>query len=238
MQNWLPGVLIWLVFAGFAVYVSLAPRRRVKAVQAYVFPLNVRAALARERPDLSDAQRDEAWAALREYFLLHAFNPKRSLAMPSVAADAAWHCFILSTQDYARFCEKAFGRYLHHTPNADAQPARLDGATDFHQSVVDTWHAHKTLRRRYPGLGLSAPPLLFALDAAIGAGWIYTDAAMAKLEAMKPTPAATGDSGSSCGGSTDSSPSGDGGGHSSGHSCGGHSCGSSCGGSSCSGGGH
>lgn len=36
--------------------------------------------------------------------------------MPSQVVDVAWHEFILFTRDYAAFCDKAFGRFLHHTP--------------------------------------------------------------------------------------------------------------------------
>ncbi|MEX0600376.1 MAG: hypothetical protein WD423_02225 [Rhodothermales bacterium] len=38
---------------------------------------------------------------------------------PSKAVDAAWHAFILHTRNYAGFCEKVFGRFIHHEP-ADA----------------------------------------------------------------------------------------------------------------------
>jgi hypothetical protein len=36
--------------------------------------------------------------------------------MPSRAVDEAWHEFILDSIAYTRFCEGAFGHYLHHTP--------------------------------------------------------------------------------------------------------------------------
>ena len=35
---------------------------------------------------------------------------------PSVEIDAAWHAHILHTKEYNEFCEKFFGRFLHHTP--------------------------------------------------------------------------------------------------------------------------
>jgi hypothetical protein len=31
--------------------------------------------------------------------------------------DQAWHTFILLTKDYAKFCDKYCGRYIHHTPS-------------------------------------------------------------------------------------------------------------------------
>ncbi|HEV7399147.1 MAG TPA: hypothetical protein VGN84_02650 [Solirubrobacterales bacterium] len=37
--------------------------------------------------------------------------------MPSRLVDEAWHEFILDSLSYTRFCEVAFGGYLHHTPD-------------------------------------------------------------------------------------------------------------------------
>ncbi|RFB81364.1 glycine-rich domain-containing protein [Methylovirgula sp. 4M-Z18] len=238
------GAALVIVIVGICFVVPIVLRgreERLHAVRAYAFPASVQQALAKERPDLTGPERELAWQALREYFLLHALW-RRNLAMPSVTADAAWHCFILSTQDYAQFCRKAFGRYLHHVPNAEAKPAMLDGATEFSQSVVDTWHALKDLRKRHPDLHVSDPPLLFDLDRLVGSGWIYTGAALEKLESAAPS--ARADGGGSCvnAGISDSGTGHHGAGHAcssgGGHGCSGHSCGSSCSGSSCSGGGH
>ena len=38
------------------------------------------------------------------------------IGMPSHAVDEAWHGFILCTARYARFCDEAYGRFLHHHP--------------------------------------------------------------------------------------------------------------------------
>ncbi|MBP2297380.1 glycine-rich domain-containing protein [Azospirillum picis] len=32
--------------------------------------------------------------------------------------EPAWHAFILDTREYAKFCQGAFGRMLHHWPDA------------------------------------------------------------------------------------------------------------------------
>lgn len=39
---------------------------------------------------------------------------------PPESIDIAWHHFILFTEDYAKFCDKFFGRFIHHYPS----PAR------------------------------------------------------------------------------------------------------------------
>lgn len=43
---------------------------------------------------------------------------------PSAAVDLGWHVFILHTRDYARFCERLAGRFIHHEPT---DPADADG---------------------------------------------------------------------------------------------------------------
>ena len=35
---------------------------------------------------------------------------------PSNQLDEMWHHFILHTRDYRQFCEKFFGRFIHHNP--------------------------------------------------------------------------------------------------------------------------
>jgi hypothetical protein len=47
------------------------------------------------------------------------------IGMPSQAVDEAWHGLILCTARYAAFCAAAYGRFLHHHPDAGA-PAGAD----------------------------------------------------------------------------------------------------------------
>lgn len=42
------------------------------------------------------------------------------IGMPSHAVDEAWHGLILCTALYARFCDEAYGRFLHHHPEGGA----------------------------------------------------------------------------------------------------------------------
>ena len=42
------------------------------------------------------------------------------IGMPSHAVDEAWHGFILCTARYAAFCDRAYGRFLHHHPEGGA----------------------------------------------------------------------------------------------------------------------
>jgi len=44
---------------------------------------------------------------------------------PSDLVDIGWHTFILYTRDYAQFCDRIAGRFIHHAP--DDQPGNVSG---------------------------------------------------------------------------------------------------------------
>ncbi|MEU6631728.1 hypothetical protein ABZ905_26125 [Streptomyces parvus] len=47
---------------------------------------------------------------------------------PSKAVDAGWHTFILHTVDYAEFCERVAGRFIHHVPTPNAETHKASAA--------------------------------------------------------------------------------------------------------------
>lgn len=51
---------------------------------------------------------------------------------PSRAVDPAWHHFILFTRDYAAYCERYLGRFIHHdpTPGGDGDAAIYEATRD------------------------------------------------------------------------------------------------------------
>ncbi len=51
-----------------------------------------------------------------------ALADRQVIGMPSHAVDEAWHGLILCTERYADFCDRAYGRFLHHYPDG-AGPA-------------------------------------------------------------------------------------------------------------------
>ncbi len=82
------------------------------------------------------------------------------IGMPSHAVDEAWHGLILCTERYARFCDRAYGRFLHHHP---------DGAGPATGEPVDT---AGRLGRTVVAWSLVARPgeqcLLWDLDSRVG----------------------------------------------------------------------
>jgi hypothetical protein len=59
-----------------------------------------------------------------EKFLWLTATTEVSLA-PSPSVDALWHDFILHTRDYIAFCDRNFGKIVHHVPQRGITPDRL-----------------------------------------------------------------------------------------------------------------
>jgi hypothetical protein len=62
--------------------------------------------------------------------------------------DLMWHTFLLFTSDYARFCQKYFGFFVHHQPRLRVEKDAWDRrvAKDRDAAVAER---RKTLRRGY-----------------------------------------------------------------------------------------
>jgi hypothetical protein len=58
-----------------------------------------------------------------------ALRDDQVIGMPSHAVDEAWHGLILCTARYSRFCQQAYGTFLHHHPEG-AAPVGFQGRTD------------------------------------------------------------------------------------------------------------
>ncbi|MDO9352981.1 MAG: hypothetical protein Q7T55_04770 [Solirubrobacteraceae bacterium] len=92
------------------------------------------------------------------------------IGMPSRAVDEIWHGFILCTARYERFCEQAYGRFLHHHPEGDhvegerAKPKR--------RGAIDPGNMQQQLARTIAAWTLVAQPgetcVLWDLDRRVG----------------------------------------------------------------------
>ncbi|HET7444647.1 MAG TPA: hypothetical protein VFJ57_08315 [Solirubrobacterales bacterium] len=101
---------------------SRAARKAEEYISAYTFPSHVERRVRRELPQLDEIGWARGEQGLREWF---AWRGRTVLGMPSWAVDEAWHELILDSVGYTRFCEQAFGEYLHHTPG-EAMPAETE----------------------------------------------------------------------------------------------------------------
>ncbi len=88
---------------------------RRRFIETYEFPPALHRKL---RDELGDArQADIALEGLRAWYLACLYADGDLIGMPSKAVDEAWHEMILMTREYTEFCQRAFGRYLHHMPD-------------------------------------------------------------------------------------------------------------------------
>jgi hypothetical protein len=46
---------------------------------------------------------------------------------PSELVDIGWHTFILDTHEYAAFCDRVAGRFVHHIPDEDQESGKSPG---------------------------------------------------------------------------------------------------------------
>lgn len=215
--------IIWAAAAivpAILAYLAISGHRRSQYIDAYRMPDAILKRFAATRPELSDGQRVLVESALRQYFQICQRAKGKFVSMPSQVVDDLWHEFILFTRNYALFCRKAFGRYLHHTP-AEA----MAGPTQATSGIRRTWfHACRmeNIDPRNPG----RLPLLFALDAQLGIanGFFYNlncrDTAASSSNAFCASDIGCGGGGDGGGVSCGGDAGGDGGG----------GCGGGCGG--------
>lgn len=204
----------------FAVRANKA--RQLKYIAHYHFHKGIRHKLSQKHPHLTGQQLDLVFQGLKDYFRICHRAKNRMVSMPSQVVDDAWHEFILSTRFYEKFCNKALGRFLHHTP-AEA----MSTPTLAKDGIKRCWRLACALEQINPKKPVRLP-LIFAIDGLlnINNGYVY------QLDCKKNSTGAycaghigcsSGCGGSSCG-SGDASDSGD---SDSGDSSG---CSSGCGG--------
>lgn len=149
-------VLLMFVLAGYSKYIT---NHREKMIQTYTFPQGIKEKVGKVYPHLSDADLQLVMNGLREYFhVINDAGKNKVIAMPSQVIDVAWHEFILFTKEYAYFCNKALGRFIHHTP-AEAMKTQVDAQ----DGIKRAWRIACN-RERINTITPTALPLIFAID--------------------------------------------------------------------------
>lgn len=168
MSTWFFVVLAGLFLLG--VYNALKQHSQLRYIKQYRFHPMIKQKLRVLHPQLSESELDVVINALRDYFYICNKAKRRMVAMPSQIVDDAWHEFILYTKGYQAFCQRSFGRFLHHTP---AQA--MTQTKDIPVSIRRAWR----LACVKEGINTQKPerlPLLFAIDAqfAVPGGFYYS----------------------------------------------------------------
>ena len=141
------------------IYSKWRTAARAEFIRQYRFPQGLFEKLQKKRPDLTLKDCQLVALGLRRFFLAYLTGNRRAVSMPSQIVDDLWHEFILYTKSYDTFCNRAFGRFMHHTP------AAAMGTVDDPDAGVRRcwWHAcrEESINPRKP----TRLPLLFAMDA-------------------------------------------------------------------------
>lgn len=132
--------------------------RQLKYIEHYYFHKGIRHKLSQKHPQLTEQQLDMVFQGLRDYFRICHLAKNGMVSMPSQVIDDAWHEFILSTRIYEKFCNKALGRFLHHTP-AEA----MSTPTLAKDGIKRSWRLACALEQINPKKPVRLP-LIFAMD--------------------------------------------------------------------------
>lgn len=68
-----------------------------------------------DHPDIDDATARRIVGQAAAFIAASGQQPGQSL-VPSELVDFGWHAFILHTVDYAAFCQRVVGHFVHHVP--------------------------------------------------------------------------------------------------------------------------
>lgn len=73
--------------------------------------------LVKNRTADSEADAHLLFREAKRYLVLAQSDRSTAWQMHSLRIDEAWHQFVLFTVQYADFCERHFGRFVHHAPS-------------------------------------------------------------------------------------------------------------------------
>lgn len=143
---------------------------RAEYIRTYMFPKGLFDKFASHHPDLRTKDQQLVARALRQFFLAHLTSKRAFVSMPSQVTDDLWHEFILYTREYQRFCAKAFGKFLHHTPAVVMSSDKQSNA-----GLRRVW-TRACLEENINPRKATRLPLLFALDEKLNVknGFRYT----------------------------------------------------------------
>lgn len=88
-----------------------------------------------ERLDRDYAERimDQALA-----FLATAGRHAGEPLSPSASVDIGWHTFILHTREYAAFCDRVAGRFIHHVPDGESTSCSCSSVSERTLATIES----------------------------------------------------------------------------------------------------
>jgi hypothetical protein len=190
------GFIAAVVFGliAFQLWRQIQLYRRAEFIRAYAWPPQLLDKLAKKHPSFTRKESSLVSKGLRQFFMAYLKGGRKSVSMPSEVADDLWHEFILYTQAYRDFCDRAFGDFLHHTPAVMLSPARKSSNEGLRRVWWQTCKEENIDPKNPTRL-----PLLFALDSKlrIPNGYVYVADCTGVRKAGNTSAQCGGDFGSS-----------------------------------------
>jgi hypothetical protein len=92
-----------------------------------------------DHPDIDTAIARRIVGQAAAFIAASGQQPGQSL-VPSQLVDYGWHAFILHTVDYAAFCQRVVGRFVHHVPTDEDEqmPGGLQAARERTLTAIRT----------------------------------------------------------------------------------------------------
>ena len=172
IPNLIPAAIVAGIagIVGYSLWYKLRELKRAEFIREYQWPAGLLSRLEATYPQFERKESALVGNGLRQFFLAYLKSGQKYVAMPSQAADELWHEFILYTQAYNDFCQRAFGQFLHHTPAVVLSPNRKSSNEGLRRVW---WQCCK-----FENIDAGNPtrlPLLFALDTKlkIPNGYVY-----------------------------------------------------------------
>ncbi len=161
-------IAVPVLFFGVPILSHLLSRkRRLRRIEQYQFPDSLVTRLANQYPNYNAVQIKKILNTLKDYFKICLLANGGMVAMPSKIVDEAWHEFILFTREYHLFCQKAFGRYFHHTPfDGLVKPEKVREAVQLTRQLSLQLYDIKPDNITHPSLPLALT--LFTIDSELG----------------------------------------------------------------------
>lgn len=69
------------------------------------------------RHDVSEEEAQHLFEECKKFLVVCSLS--KEPCSPSEKLDEMWHHFVLHTRDYTEFCNKFFGKFIHHVPNEE-----------------------------------------------------------------------------------------------------------------------
>jgi hypothetical protein len=163
-------VAIISIFVALFLAAAWYQAKRVEFIKTYSFPKGLYDKLKKKHPDIGPKEFQLVNLALKQFFLAHLNSGKKYVSMPSQIVDDLWHEFILYTRGYEKFCSRAFGRFMHHTPAVVMSPSKTDN-----EGLRRVWW-YCCKEENIDPKQSTRLPLLFAVDKKLGIknGFVYS----------------------------------------------------------------